>query len=92
MSGKRVRNRNRWQDIRLAVFRRDGYTCRYCSWHADSEIEKQSLTVDHIIPVSKGGRSNMRNLVTACQNCNRKKGARVYRHILKTMAARKTIQ
>lgn len=80
---KRMNNRNHWHLVRLRIFRRDGYTCRYCQFHADSEKEKKALTVDHVVPLSKGGTNKPRNLVTACAECNQRKGARVYRHMLK---------
>ncbi len=35
------------------------------------------MEVDHVIPVSKGGQSTLNNLVTACRDCNRKKGSRM---------------
>lgn len=52
--------------IRFAVFKRDGFTCRYCGRHAP-EVE---LHVDHVTPRAKGGRDSLWNLVTACVDCN----------------------
>lgn len=52
------------------VFRRDNYTCQYCSRRAEQ------LTVDHVVPRSKGGRFSWDNLVTACPSCNHRKGGR----------------
>ena len=49
------------------IFKRDGNTCQYCG-------SKNNLTIDHVIPRSKGGKSTWTNLVTACQSCNSKKG------------------
>lgn len=49
------------------VFKRDDFTCQYCG-------TKKDLTLDHLIPRSKGGKSNWTNLVTACKSCNAKKG------------------
>eukprot|EP00899_Mesostigma_viride_P020561 jgi/Mesvir1/28506/Mv06275-RA.1 len=49
------------------VLRRDGYTCQYCGVQKD-------LTIDHLIPQSKGGDWSWENLVTACARCNVKKG------------------
>jgi len=51
------------------IFKRDGNQCVYCG-HTDN------LTLDHIIPRAKGGRSTWDNLVTACQRCNSQKGDR----------------
>ena len=41
--------------------------CQYCGASSD-------LTVDHIIPKSRGGTDSWDNLITACKNCNNKKG------------------
>ena len=52
---------------RQNVFKRDNFTCQYCGTNKD-------LTLDHVIPRSKGGKSAWNNLVTACKKCNAKKG------------------
>lgn len=49
------------------IFKRDGHKCQYCG-------HNKKLTIDHLIPRSKGGKSSWTNLVTACQSCNAKKG------------------
>lgn len=54
---------------RRNVMRRDGFTCQYCG-------KKSELTIDHIIPKSRGGRDTWENLVTACDKCNVQKGNR----------------
>ncbi len=48
------------------IFKRDGGKCQYCGTNRD-------LTIDHVIPRSKGGKSTWTNLVTACKKCNSKK-------------------
>ena len=48
------------------IFKRDGGRCQYCGTSRD-------LTIDHVIPRSKGGKSTWTNLVTACKTCNSKK-------------------
>ena len=50
------------------VFRRDNYECVYCG----SGVIK-TLTLDHVIPQSKGGGNSWDNLVTACKRCNSEK-------------------
>lgn len=50
------------------VFVRDGFRCAYCGSHRDR------LSVDHIIPRSRGGRTSFENCVAACKSCNLKKG------------------
>lgn len=54
---------------RQNVFKRDHHTCQYCG-------TLKSLTLDHVLPRSKGGKSSWSNLVTACQRCNALKGNR----------------
>lgn len=51
--------------IQWAVFRRDGYACRWCG------ADDVPLTVDHIIPWEELGPSTMANLVAACRKCNK---------------------
>ena len=58
--------------IRFEVFKRDLFTCQYCGKKAPDII----LEIDHINPVSKGGTNDIENLVSACFDCNRGKGAR----------------
>lgn len=53
---------------RQNVFKRDRLKCVYCG-------TKESLTLDHVVPKSLGGRDTWDNLVTACQKCNAKKGS-----------------
>lgn len=54
---------------RKNIFKRDGNKCVYCGSHSD-------LTIDHVVPKSKGGADTWENLVTACNKCNNKKGDR----------------
>jgi 5-methylcytosine-specific restriction endonuclease McrA len=50
------------------VFRRDNHECVYCG-----SDNKRDLTLDHVIPQSKGGENSWENLVTACKKCNSQK-------------------
>ncbi len=54
---------------RFHVFLRDCFTCQYCN----KEFPTHVLTFDHVIPRSRGGRTEWSNVVTACSDCNRKK-------------------
>lgn len=54
------------------IFYRDKYTCAYCG----KKTQKNELTLDHIYPVSQGGKRSWKNLITACRKCNQKKGSR----------------
>lgn len=56
-------------EVALRVFRRDGYRCQHCGI-------SENLTVDHIIPVVKGGPHEMDNFQTLCGPCNSRKGGR----------------
>jgi hypothetical protein len=53
---------------RQNIFKRDGHTCVYCG-----NRERRKLTIDHVIPQSKGGKNSWDNLVTACFKCNNEK-------------------
>ena len=61
------RDTHRRKITRRAVFARDDWTCQYCGSRAN-------LTVDHVIPRSKGGGSSWENIVASCAPCNRRKG------------------
>ena len=64
------RDAHRRKITRRAVFARDGWECQYCG-------ARTSLTVDHVIPRSKGGDSTWENVVTSCAPCNLRKGNRL---------------
>jgi len=55
---------------RKNLLHRDGYTCQYCGYSGDL------MTLDHIIPRSRGGQDTWENIVIACHRCNVKKGNR----------------
>lgn len=55
---------------RSAIMLRDAYTCQYCG----ETPGRHELTVDHVVPRSRGGTHDWLNLVTACRACNHKKG------------------
>jgi len=57
---------------RRALLMRDDYTCQYCG----VQPGKEHLTMDHILPRSRGGRTDWENVATACAPCNRRKGNR----------------
>jgi 5-methylcytosine-specific restriction endonuclease McrA len=61
------RDTHRRKITRRAVFARDNWTCQYCG-------ARSNLTVDHVIPRSKGGGSSWDNIVASCAPCNRRKG------------------
>lgn len=55
---------------RRNILERDCYTCQYCN------AQTEKLTLDHVIPRSRGGGDTWENIVTACVKCNIKKGNR----------------
>jgi len=55
---------------RKNIYWRDKYTCQYCS----GQFKYKQLSLDHVIPKSKGGNRGWLNLVTCCHRCNQKKG------------------
>ena len=69
------RDAHRRKITRRAVFARDRWTCQYCG------NERNHLTVDHVIPRSKGGGSGWDNIVTCCAPCNRRMGDRLPRQV-----------
>ena len=68
------RDTHRRKITRRAVFARDDWTCQYCGARAN-------LTVDRVIPRSKGGGSNWDNIVASCAPCNRRKGDALPRQV-----------
>lgn len=60
--------------LRRKIMMRDNYTCQYCGKFMPDEV---GLHIDHIIPVSKGGKSVPSNLHVLCSKCNGSKGAKI---------------
>jgi len=64
----------------LAAVERDGEACRYCRVPTivDPEPSQRFLerTLDHIVPLSKGGKDELSNVCVCCRSCNARKGAR----------------
>ena len=52
---------------------RDNFTCQYCG----KKVKK--LTIDHIIPKSRGGETSFENCVSSCKECNNRKGMKTPR-------------
>ncbi len=55
---------------RIGVYVRDRFTCAYCG----RRFGMRDLTFDHVVPSSRGGKTNWTNIVTACHACNLRKG------------------
>ena len=58
---------------RRNVFRRDAYTCQYCS----KKCSGDDLSIDHVVPRSRGGQGSWTNCVVACRRCNERKANRL---------------
>ncbi len=67
------------RDLKLKIWKRDGLKCRYCGIQllmppSGSPIhDLRYATVDHVVPISRGGRTIKQNLITACLPCNQSK-------------------
>jgi 5-methylcytosine-specific restriction endonuclease McrA len=57
---------------RRTILARDQYTCQYCG----AQPPKGQLTLDHVVPRSRGGKQTWENVVAACIPCNQRKGDR----------------
>jgi 5-methylcytosine-specific restriction endonuclease McrA len=55
---------------RRNILHRDNHTCQYCGYGGEN------LTLDHVLPRSRGGGDTWENMVTACVQCNVRKGSR----------------
>lgn len=56
--------------LRFEVLKRDNFTCQYCGRSSPDVL----LEIDHLKPISKGGKNEIFNLITSCKDCNRGKG------------------
>lgn len=56
-------------ELRVMIYERDNHQCQAC-------FSSYNLGIDHMLPVSRGGKNNPENLQTMCQSCNGKKGTK----------------
>lgn len=62
----------RWKQPRFkrkALFNRDDWSCQYCG----DQLDRRSVTIDHVLPRAQGGKTTWLNCVTACRSCNKRK-------------------
>lgn len=71
-----VPRRFRRQVTNTFLFARDGYCCQYCGRHRSQLRDREFLTRDHVVPISRGGENYWENVVTACSPCNNRKADR----------------
>lgn len=55
------------------ILLRDMFTCQYCS----KPVTSSTATLDHVIPISRGGKTNFENIVSSCGPCNTAKGSSI---------------
>lgn len=55
------------------LYLRDQYKCLYCGY----KFSRSNLTMDHVVPISRGGKTEWTNIVAACNSCNSTKGNRM---------------
>jgi 5-methylcytosine-specific restriction endonuclease McrA len=65
------------QFSRQNLYLRDLFQCQYCC----ETLEPNQLNIDHVIPLSKGGKTNWENCVTSCIPCNSRKGSKTIKPI-----------
>jgi len=68
-----VPRRFRRQVTNTFLFARDRYRCQYCGRTSTELKQRETLTRDHLIPISRGGNNEWTNVVTACSPCNTRK-------------------
>tara|TARA_E500000178_G_C17032733_1_gene761454 strand:+ start:3009 stop:3521 length:513 start_codon:yes stop_codon:yes gene_type:complete len=69
-----MRRRRNPRFSKANLYIRDEYTCQYCN----TPYSKSNLTLDHVTPLSLGGKTNWENIVAACGPCNSRKGNRMH--------------
>lgn len=55
------------------LYNRDDWSCQYCT----KKLNWHSVTIDHVVPKSRGGKTSWRNCVVCCKSCNRIKGSKL---------------
>jgi 5-methylcytosine-specific restriction endonuclease McrA len=69
---------------RRNLYKRDNYTCQYCT----KQFGPSKLSIDHVVPTSRGGRTSWVNCVSACVDCNSKKANKLLAHCGLTLVNR----
>lgn len=74
-----------WRNLRWKVIKRDGRKCGLCKRYCVERTRRgpdlardNDLTIDHVIPVSKGGETDLANLRVLCRKCNHALGIQAY--------------
>lgn len=61
-----IKQRSNVRFSKFNLFLRDEFLCLYC----DKQLTQSTATMDHVLPLSRGGKTNWENIVTACSKCN----------------------
>lgn len=69
-----IKNKREVRFSKSNLFLRDQYKCLYCN----QSFGRRDLSLDHVLPISKGGKTNWENIVAACQKCNGAKGDKTH--------------
>ena len=69
---------------RRNLYKRDNYTCQYCN----EQFGPSKLSIDHVVPTSRGGRTSWLNCVSACVDCNSEKANTLLAHCGLTLVKR----
>ena len=69
------RRRRRPRFSKYNIHLRDKFICQYCH----NTFPQKELTLDHVIPISRGGKTSWENIVSACNPCNSTKGSKLIR-------------
>lgn len=67
------RERSKAQELRKSQWWKQQLGKGIC-YHCEQKFSKELLTMDHLVPISRGGKSTKNNCVVACKDCNSKKG------------------
>ncbi len=67
------RERRKAQELRKSQWWRQELGKGIC-YHCEQRFSKELLTMDHLIPMARGGKSTKKNCVVSCKECNTKKG------------------
>lgn len=58
---------------KVILYNRDNWSCQYCQ----KRLGRSNITIDHVIPKCRGGKTTWKNCVVCCKSCNRNKGAKL---------------
>ena len=61
-------------------------------YHCENKFKAEELTMDHLIPIARGGKTDKKNCVISCKNCNTKKGYKTRAELAMEELAAKTLQ